>query len=100
MNELQNVASYYKTLTPEYILDIFQCTNKKTYFKRLKVKEIIAGTSEIPVHVVRQYINWSIQSLEILSIMEEYIAKVVDPTHRPRSTPQKHSFSAPGTHSC
>jgi hypothetical protein len=26
--------------------------------------------------------------------------KVVSPTHRPRSTPQKHSFSASGTHFC
>jgi hypothetical protein len=26
--------------------------------------------------------------------------KVVSPTHRPRSTPQKHYFSASGTHFC
>jgi hypothetical protein len=27
-------------------------------------------------------------------------SKVVIPTHRPRSTPQKHNFSASGTHFC
>jgi hypothetical protein len=28
------------------------------------------------------------------------VGKIVIPTHRPRSTPQKHNFSSSGTHFC
>jgi hypothetical protein len=53
------------------------------------------------IPVTGREVLWGCEMLRILHCLDNRLTdgcKVVSPTHRPRSTPNMHDFSATGTH--